>query len=406
VEPIFTSEELAQVRAYAQPFYVWLAVRDGAVVAFYLLLLRFGVRPLFARAQGAAAFLDQRLSFARGVPVLRALPAALDRLWGGPGWGAALLFTLLYVVVLNAVFLPKSVYLDFIHEHRFGQSNYSGAGYAVDVLKSFTLTAVAQCLVAFGLFGLARRVRRWWLLLGVAAGLGLLAAPLLDPYRARIYFDQERLAEGPLRTEIASLLDRAQVGYGEVMVERASRASKVLQAYFAGQGPTRTVVLNDVLVETLDPDEVLAAVAHEAGHISEAKWPGRLMGSLVLFGFLFLAHRLLRMVERRRWFGVTAYADVRSFPLLALVLFLLLSLAHPLSAAVSRAREREADLFALELTKDAPAFRRMLVKAARTNKLDPEPPAWAVLRAHGHPSVAERLRAVAAWEASKNTVGR
>ena len=405
MDPIFSPDELARVRDYARPFYVWLALKDVVLVGLYVLLLRFGIRPLYAQAQRAAAWTDARLQWTRTLPVLRAVPAALGKLWGGAGWGTALLFSLLYMVVLNGVLLPKSVWLDYFHEHRFGQSNYTPGGYALDVVKTFTFTAAAQCVMAFGLFGLARKLRSWWLLLGVAAGLALLASPLLDPYRARLYFDQERLAQGPLRTEIATLLDRADVTYGDVLVEKTSRASKNLQAYFAGQGPTRTVVLNDVLVEKLETPEVLAAVAHEAGHISESKWPGRILASLALFGFLFLCHRILLFVQRRQWFGVTAYGDVRTLPLLSLALTVLLSVSQPLSAAVSRARERKADLYALELTRDPAAFRAMLVKAARTNKLDPEPPRWAVLRAHGHPPISERLAAVSAWESQQKTSG-
>ncbi len=392
------------MRAYAAPFYAWLAVRDVVTVGVYLLLLRFAVRPLFARAEGAAGWLDRRLLWLRKVPVVRAVPSALEKLWGGPGWGAALLFTLLYMAVVNAIFLPKGVYLGYFHEHRFGQSNYTPGGFTWDFFKAFVFKAVAQCLVAFGLFGLARRLRGWWLVLGVTAGVAMLASPLLDPYRARLYFEQERLEEGELRSRIDGLLDRAEVAYGDVFLERSSRASKNLQAYFAGQGPTRTVVLNDVLVETLAPDEVLAAVAHEAGHIHESRWPGRILGALAMVAFLFLVHRLLALTARRGWFGVRAYGDVRCMPLILLTLTVLLNVGQPLAGAVSRARELEADGYALELTKDPDAFRRMLVKAARTNKLDPAPPRWAVIRAHSHPSISERLEAVSAWE--QKTSGR
>jgi STE24 endopeptidase len=40
----------------------------------------------------------------------------------------------------------------------------------------------------------------------------------------------------------------------------------------------------------------------------------------------------------------------------------------------------------------------MLVKAARVNKMDPEPPRWVVLKGHGHPPIGERLAAIPAGE--------
>jgi len=40
------------------------------------------------------------------------------------------------------------------------------------------------------------------------------------------------------------------------------------------------------------------------------------------------------------------------------------------------------------------AFRAMLVKAARTNKMDPDPPRWAVLHGMSHPPIGERIAAL------------
>ncbi|MET0403246.1 MAG: peptidase M48, partial [Cystobacter sp.] len=52
------------------------------------------------------------------------------------------------------------------------------------------------------------------------------------------------------------------------------------------------------------------------------------------------------------------------------------------------------DRYALALTQDPAAFRRMLVKAARVNKMDPDPPRWGGIKGHSHPPVSERLAAI------------
>lgn len=398
LDSIFTPEELAQVHAYVRPYYVWSAVRDVVSLGVFVLILRYGVQPMHRLAARSSEWLAARLSWARRALVIRALPAAFDRLWGGSGWGTALLFSLLYLLLLEAIYLPRDVYFRYFHEHAFGLSNYTPGRFARDELKSLGLQVFATSALAFGLYGLARRLRLWWLILGIVAGGVLLFSAVLDPYRSRIFFAQTPLPDGPLRDRITALMTHANIEFSDVVVDNTSRATKTVSAYFAGQGPTRKIVLSDTLVQHLHPDEIAAVIAHEAGHVHESRWPRRILSSLALLGFLFGVDRLLRLAARRRWFGTTEFADIRTLPTIGVALWFSLTLGQPFSAADSRAREREADTYALNLTRDPESFRRMLVKATRLNKFDPDPPKWIELRGYGHPSIKDRLAHVAAFE--------
>ncbi|WP_257449275.1 M48 family metalloprotease [Archangium lipolyticum] len=394
MDPIFTPEQLAEIKAYHLPLYIRSAVSPAVYLGVLLLILGVLVRPFYRGAEACAAWLSQRLAFLRTAPVLRVVIQAMDRLWGEPGWGAAILFALFVDLFLELVYAPSNTYFGYVLEHRYGMSAYTPLRYALDELKGIAMEGVATSALVLGLYGLARRVKRWWLVLGIPSALLLLVASALDPYRSRVFFDQEPLEQGPLRERITALMASADIPFQDVLVEKTSVASKRLQAYFAGQGPTRTIVLNDVLIHELAPDELLAAVAHEAGHVHEPKWPGRIASSLALVALLFAIDRLLRSSATRGWFGTTRFADIRTLPLLWLLTFAIFFLSTPLSAAFSREREREADRYALRLTQDPGAFRRMLVKAARVNKMDPEPPRWVVLKGHSHPPIGERLAAV------------
>jgi STE24 endopeptidase len=394
MEPLFTPEQLAEIKAYHLPLYIRSAVSPAVYLGVLLLILGVLVRPFYRGAGSCAAWLSQRLAALRTAPVLRVVVQAMDRLWGEPGWGTAILFALFVDLFLELVYAPSTIYFGYVLEHRYGMSAYTPLRYAVDELKSIALEGVATSALVLGLYGLARRVKRWWLVLGIPSALLLLVSSALDPYRSRVFFEQKPLEQGPLRERITGLMARADIPFQDVLVEKTSVASKRLQAYFAGQGPTRTIVLNDVLLQELAPDELLAAVAHEAGHVHEPQWPGRIASSLALVALLFAIDRLLRSSAARGWFGTTRFADIRTLPLLWLLTFLLFFLSTPLSAAFSREREREADRYALRLTQDPDAFRRMLVKAARVNKMDPEPPRWVVLKGHSHPPIGERLAAL------------
>ncbi|MCE9667329.1 M48 family metalloprotease [Myxococcus stipitatus] len=391
MEPIFTPEQLAEIHAYHVPYYIRAAVDPFARLALLALLLGVLVRPFFRWATALAGGLERRLGVLRALPVSRAFLHALDRLWGERGWGAAVLFALMTDLFVKLVYAPVDIWFAYTLEHRHGMSNYTPAAFAWDMLKGHLLGAFAIATLVIGLYGLARRTPHWWWVLGVPVALLLLVSSALDPYRGRLYFDQQPLPEGPLRARITALMAKADIPFSDVLVEKTSVASRRLQAYFAGQGPTRTIVLNDVILEELTSDEVLAAVAHEAGHVNEPKWPGRVASSLALVALLFAIHQLLRAAASRGWFGATRFADIRTLPLLSLLLSLVLLTGGPVAGAFSREREREADRYGLRLTGDAESFRRMLVKAARVNKMDPQPPRWVVLKGMSHPPIAERL---------------
>ncbi|TSC32309.1 M48 family metalloprotease [Corallococcus sp. Z5C101001] len=391
MEPLFTPEQLADIHAYHQPYYIRAAVEPLVRLTLFVLLLAVFVRPFHRGAGAAAAALERRFGFLRTAPVSRAFFGAMDRLWGEPGWGAALLFALFIDLATQLLYAPANVYFYYVLEHRHGLSNDTPATFAWTWFKGGVVGAIALTALVVGLYGLARRVRRWWLVLGVPVALLMLVSSALDPYRARLYFDQTPLPEGPLRSRITALIRQADISFSDVVVEKTSVTSKRIQAYFAGQGPTRTIVLNDVILRELAEDEILAAVAHEAGHVNEARWPGRIASSVSVVALLFLIDQLLRLSARRGWWGVQRVGDIRTQPLVSLVVFILITLVAPVSGALSREREREADRYGLNLTGDPAAFRRMLVKAARVNKMDPEPPRWVVLKGMSHPPIGERL---------------
>ena len=394
MEPLFTPEQLAEIKAYHQPGYIQSAVSPFVSLGVLLLLLGPLARPFYRWSEAGAQALSRKLGFLRTAPVSRVILKALDTLWGEPGWGAAILFTLLVELFIELVQLPSDVYFGYVLEHRYGMSTYTPLRFAWDEFKEIAVGAVAAVSLVIGLYGLARRVKRWWLVLGVPSALLLLVSAAIDPYRSQLYFDQAPLEQGPLRSRITELMARAEIPFKDVRVEKTSVASKRIQAYFAGQGPTRTIVLNDIMLRELEPEEILAAVAHEAGHVQESKWPGRIASSLALIALLFVMDRLLRLAAARGWFGATRFADIRTLPLLWLLSFLIFFLSAPVSGVFSRSRESEADRYALRLTGDPDAFRRMLVKAARVNKMDPEPPRWIVLKGMSHPPIGERLAAL------------
>ncbi|MEW5738374.1 MAG: M48 family metalloprotease [Myxococcota bacterium] len=375
-EPVFTAAELAEVKAYHAPRYTFEAVDTLLWPLVLVLVVRFLTAPLYRLAVRLTA---------------RWKSAVLDRVWKGPGWGPTIVFALLLFALFSVVTLPTDIWFGFVREHQYGLSTSSPWVFALDSFKAHLFTALAVLSLAFGLFGLARRLTHWWWVMGLVATVVMSASAALDPYRSRLYVEQQPLPEGPLRARILALTKQAGVEVSDVLVDETLSRTVRLQAYFAGTGPTRTIVLNDAMLKNLSEEEILAAVAHESGHVHESRWAARVMSALALFAFLGLVEWLFRRSAKRGWFGISERADIRALPLILLVFDLSMSAAGPVSGLVSRRREWAADRYAMQLTGDPAAFSSMLVKAARVNKMDPEPPRWLVLKGMSHPPIGERI---------------
>lgn len=379
MEPLFTPTQLAEVQAYHAPIYTSALVD---LVVWPLLLIgtaRFLTRPFHALATRWA----KRVNF-----------PALDRVWKGPEWAETIFFALLFFgffVVLN---LPIDLWFGYVREHQYGLSNESLGAFLFDGLKHQLILVLAVTSLAFGLFGVARRTAHWWWMVGIATSLALVVSTAIDPYRSRLYVDQTSLPPGSLRTRLTEMLNAESIPFSDIFVVHTGAKSVRVQAAFAGTGPTRTILLSDTLLETMTEKEVVAAVAHEAGHVSESRWPGRILSPLAVFALLGFLEWLFRRSSQRGWFGITVRGDVRVLPLLVLTFDLATMAVTPVSAALSRERELAADQFALKLTGDADSIVSLLVKLGRINKVDPDPPRWYVLSGVSHPTIFQRVQAV------------
>lgn len=385
MEPLFTPTQLAEVQAYHSPIYTSALVD---LIVWPLLLIgtaRFLTRPFHALASRWARRVN--------VPVL-------TRIWKGPEWAETIFFALLFFGFFVVVNLPIDVWFGYVREHEFGLSNESLGAFLFDGLKHQVVLVIAVTSLAFGLFGLARRTARWWWMVAIATSLALVVSTAIDPYRSRLYVDQTSLPEGSLRSRLTSMLNAASIPFSDILVVHTGAKSVRVQAAFAGTGPTRSILLSDTLLDTMTEAEVVAAVAHEAGHVSESRWPGRILSPLAVFALMFFLEWLFRRSSQRGWFGITARGDVRVLPLLVLTFDLATTAVTPVSAALSRGRELAADEFALELTGDGASLVSLLVKLGRINKVDPDPPRWYVLSGVSHPTILQRVEALS--EAQKN----
>lgn len=334
-------------------------------------------------------------------PPAAALGRALGLAWSGGGWAGAMLFAYAYFALGVAVDLPTSLW----HEHlsrQAGLSNYTAWGWATDFIKSLLLGGLLFSMLILGVYGLVRRFPRWWwALLAVPSGLALVAHGVASPYQTRVYHRVVPLADhaGPdgaaLARQLQQLARARRVTLDEIKVVQSSRASKTLNAYLHGLGPSRELVLFDTLLREATPAEVRTVVAHELGHVSGGDTARTyLLGALGLTALLWLFSLGLRLGAARM--GLPGPGDIGTLPVLGVTALLVFNLALPVTNWRSRRHELAADREALVLTGDPDAFISMQVKLARRNMADVAPSPWVEALLFTHPPVKERL-AQALW---------
>ncbi len=327
----------------------------------------------------------------------RSLRRVLDRLGGRPLLGAAAAGALVVVIAT----LAAGPTLLWSHERAadVGLSTQSASAWLSDQGRSLAITVVIAAAGAAALSALIRRYpRSWWLpgsLAVVAYGVAVsFVAPVVV---APLFNDFDELApSSAIRERVQTLADRGGVDIDAVYRVDASKRSTALNAYVAGIGPTKRVVLYDTLIDGGTADELDAVVAHELGHAAHDDIPrGILFVALIApLGLIGVRELMALMSHRSRAVPGTAAAVPGLFLAIAILSFGAGIPANQLSRQV----EVAADRFALEVTDDPRALISLQVRLATSNLSDPSPPAIAQVLFGTHPTTVERIGAALAYE--------
>ncbi|MDP8968883.1 MAG: M48 family metalloprotease [Actinomycetota bacterium] len=268
-------------------------------------------------------------------------------------------------------------------------------GYARDKAISGAIAAILAALGAGTAIGLMRRMPRgWWVpgsVIVVAFGVvSIYAAPVvLDP----LFNKFQPLPPGQLRDDVLELAERAGVDVGEVYTIDASRRTTAANAYVAGLGKTKRVVLYDTLLENFERDEVQLVVAHELAHVHHRDVPNGLLYLTIVAPFgLFAVAQLTRRLTPAGDPGPAAV------PALALSIFAMTTTITMISNQLSRDVEARADSYALTLTGDPEPFISFEKRIALRNLSDPDPPDWQTFLLSTHPPAIERIGIGVAYE--------
>jgi len=354
------------------------AFRDGQTLLYGLrVAIELGVLVVVARRP------PRRLLRARR-PVL-----------AGAAAGAALsVLTGLAALPVSAISRARAIDVGLVTQ--------SWAGWAGDLAKSWSIgAALAGAGAAVAVVLLRRFPRRWWIpasgiVVAFAIAITYASPVVLDPL-----FNRFEDVRGQTRADVLELARRAGVDVGSVQVMDASRRTTAANAYVAGLGHTKRVVLYDTLLEHFTRDEIRLVVAHELAHVHHRDVPkGLLWVALVAPAGMFAVAVMTRRLSPG---GAGPAARI---PALALALAVVVPLVTTISNQMSRGVEARADSWSIELTGAPEAFIGFERRIAVRNVSDPDPPGWRVALLATHPPTVERIGLAVAYQRGERTAGR
>jgi len=324
---------------------------------------------------------------------------------GGNAWYTRLLVSLAFLLVIDSVFdIPFDVWREFGHEKKWGFSTQTGAGFVSDSVKGLVMAFVLFGALMTAVWALIRATpAMWWIYGWLVFLLFTVVIALLAPVVILPLFNKFTPLENEgLVGRLQQLARDAGLKISGVQVMDASKRTRKDNAFFIGLGSTRRVVLYDNILAQPD-DSIATVVAHELGH-----WRRRHIvrlltaGTILSFVLFYVLHVVTSWGAALRWAGVTSLKDPAALPLFLLVLIGGQLALQYVQAWLSRALERQADLEALELTKNADAFTTMMRGLSTKNLSDLAPSAITYLRLD-HPPAAERLEMAKQWASANST---
>ena len=317
----------------------------------------------------------------------------LVRLTGGRRYLSLTLFAGGFFLLAGLLRLPLLYFWNLAYDHAIGVQGQALAEWVTNQMLGLLLPIFGMAVLALVVYwSIAKSPRRWWLWATVPLATIALLALLGEPFTQRL----KPLGDTPIESKIIALAARAGVPANALVTEHCEPANSCPPGRVIGLGPSRRLILDDVLLARLPEDQLLQVVAHEAKHyaMDDNIKAFLMICSLLLAGF-WLVDRLGHwMIARWSWrFGFSALGNPASLPLIVVLLTSTYLVVLPGISIFRQHVEHEADRFGLELNQDNRAAALVMVEDTKNMPLMvvDYAPLYRLFRAT-HPSIGDRIR--------------
>jgi len=299
-----------------------------------------------------------------------------------------LVFSILYYIID----FPRHFYSTFRLEHRFGLSNQKIKDWVKDETKGGILSFTLFLLFVEALYVLLKiSGNLWWILLALFWFFVTVIIARITPTLIIPLFFKYAPVESTLKMRIMALSKKCELKILDVYKIDFSKKTNKVNAALVGLGKSRRVILADTLINDFTEEEIEGVLAHEFAHHKLRHIMKMLLHGFLATVLLFYVLYLTSSITVRILTADAVY-DLSIFPAFILILFLVSFLLQPIQNWYSRVLEKEADEFAVNVTKNKKAFISLMKKLAERNLADPNPSKIVKYLFYDHPPISERIR--------------
>jgi len=317
----------------------------------------------------------------------------------------AYIFAPLLLLSIDVIQLPLSLYGHHL-SLKYEQSIQPWGSWFWDWTKGELLTFALAGVTVWMLYAVIRRSpRRWWIYFWLIAVPMVVFLMFIEPVVVEpLFFHFEPLAakQPALVAAIGKVVARGglDIPPDRMYLMRASEKLNSLNAYVAGIGASKRVVVWDNTIRKMNTGQTLFVFGHEMGHyVLGHVWIGIVAASAGILVFLLVAFYVMHWALAR-WgegWAIRGLPDCASLPVLLLTLSVFGFLSEPVSSSFSRMLEHNADIYGLEVihgivpnsADEASAAFQILGEVSLD---DPNPSPFIEFWLYDHPSVSDRVR--------------
>ncbi|MCF6279555.1 MAG: M48 family metallopeptidase [Flavobacteriaceae bacterium] len=305
----------------------------------------------------------------------------------------ALIFFGIIMLASDILTTPFAYYKTFVIEEKFGFNKSTKKLFWLDKIKGWLMSIIIGGLILSLIIWFYQTTgKNFWLYAWAFVAvftlfMNMFYSTLIVP----LFNKQTPLECGELKTEIEKFAKKSDFKLDKIFVIDGSKRSTKANAYFAGFGKTKRIVLYDTLINDLTTDEIVAVLAHEVGHYKRKHIIFNLASSILLTGLtLFILSLFIDSQLLSQALGVS----ISSFHIGLIAFGILYTPISEVTSLfmnyVSRKFEYQADNYAKEHFGAEPLI-SSLKKLSKNSLSNLTPHKTYVFMHYSHPTLRERI---------------
>ncbi|MCK5537747.1 MAG: M48 family metallopeptidase [Bacteroidales bacterium] len=308
----------------------------------------------------------------------------------------ASIYLILLAVASAIINIPFSWQSTFSIEEKYGFNKTTKKIFVLDTIKSLFLTVIIGGLIIYLLSLLFYQFQtNFWLYAWAAITFfSIFMAMFYSNLIVPLFNKQKPLEKGELRDAIQSLSKKVGFKLNNIYVIDGSKRSTKANAYFAGFGPKKRIVLYDTLINDLSTEEIVAVLAHEIGHYKHKHVLKSMIISIFYTGLMLYIFSIFAskpvFSEALGVNQISLHIAIISFGILYSPISMLIGIIMNIS---SRKNEYEADNFAKN-NYEAIHLISALKKLSQNSLSNLTPHRANVFINYSHPTLYQRIKAL------------